>query len=225
MTRLRLDLRFVEIEREIAALLHFVNQLEGGIQQLIDQDRVKTEREIRGAHQAWDEPEIRMAHDALEDRAVNVYPRMMRGPFVVLLWACYESAVYGIARERQGALNARLALKNIRGEHFLDAALRYFAAVLNEPLDTDDDRLRQLEDLLIVRHVIAHGNGQAHLINKTARRRLASVLQRTPTLGLDDEYLRISHQFLLDCYDAVDMSLSALIDRIRGPSVRVVGEA
>ncbi len=221
MTRLHLDFRFVGIERELWALEQFLRVVEPQIGYLRDQDRIRTEAALREARYKWEDPETQEAFQDLDERAESVFPRFLRAPFLISLWACYESAIFEIAAERGQALSSKLRLRDIRGDDFLDGAQRYFDAVLGELLEEDPVRLRTLADLLVIRNILAHANGQARLISPERLRNLKLVLARHPSVVLDDDYLRPSPDLLTTCYAAVEGSLRALVNRIRGgPAVR-----
>ncbi len=222
MTKFSLDFRFVEIEREISALGDFLPTIERQVAHLIEEDRRATENEIR--KDGADDNEAHDYYRIHEDNAENVFPRLVRVPLIISLWACYESAILEIAKERQKALGARLSLRNIQGDSFLERAKMYFDAVLNEVLDSRDYRLTALADLSAIRNVLAHGNGQTHAISEERLTKLQPILRRHPTVLVDDEYLRVSKEFIDQGYEAVAGSLTELIQRIRGPSYRVIEE-
>lgn len=216
MAKLNFDLRFIEIEYELWALGQFLKFMEPQIATLQVQDEATTFRQLRESGWDDDEMELQLASQELRERQEFVVPRFMRGPFLVALWACYEAAVTEIASFIQRTKQAGLELSELRGDSLLTRARRYFDAVLLEPLDLDDSRYARLVDLMVIRHSLAHANGQRRAMTPRRWATLSDALTRNGTPA--DDYrglVLLSPDYLKAAYSDVNTSLRDLVKRAR----------
>src|SRR5687768_6171751 len=114
MPKIQIDLRFVEIEYELWGLGQFLSFLEPQIQEIIRQDRRNTFADLKKRGWDHDEIEVGLATQELSEREAFIIPRFMRGPFLVSLWACYESALGELANFHRQRISARLAFADVR---------------------------------------------------------------------------------------------------------------
>jgi hypothetical protein len=214
--RIQIDLRFVEIEYELWALGQFLTFLEPQIKSLGRQDRAKTVRELK--RQGWDhdETEISLAFQDLTERQEYVIPRFMRGPFIVSLWACFESSVSEIADHHKKRLHARLGLRDVRADNPLKRGRLYFDTVLRIPLERDNSRYNRLNDLLLVRNALAHANGQQRAMSPAAWKKLRLALARRKTpVNEYRGFVVLSAAFVGQAFSDVNDSLLDLVRRSR----------
>jgi hypothetical protein len=116
MSRIRIDLRYVEVEYELWALRHMLNVIEPAIAHLSAEDEAETLAELRGRGWIDDEAEYDLARQETREKREYVLPRFMRGPFLIALAACFESGVTSIAHAKQRELHAALCIDDLRGE-------------------------------------------------------------------------------------------------------------
>ena len=216
MVLIQFDPRFIEIEYELWALGHLRTVIEEQIAFLRAQDTLKTYAELK--EQGWyhDEGERQLASQELDERQDYVIPRFFRGPFVVSLWASYESAVVEVAGYLGRHSGAALALHDIRARSELKQFRKYFDAVLKRPLDESKERLEWIEDIRVIRHALAHANGQQRAIPDDKWRLVSEVLTRRGRPP--DEYrgvVILSETFVREAYEAVNSSLRDLVVRAR----------
>ncbi len=99
-------------------------------------------------------------------------PRVLRNPFLISLFAVYESSVTTIAELIQEDKGQKLSLDDIRRNDFLERAKRYYRHILQFELSTDNERWKRLKELSDLRHAIAHANGRFEAISEGLRRRI-----------------------------------------------------
>jgi hypothetical protein len=144
-----------------------------------------------------------------------VLPRFVRGPFVIALWATFESLIQAIARERSIAMRSPLRLSQLRGD-FLRQATVYFDAILRLPLESDPSRLGRLRDLYRVRNALVHANGSKEAMSEESWNELASTLLRG---GVSADRYRglvvLTPEYVASAFDDVSSSLRDLVARAR----------
>src|SRR5688572_8272221 len=125
MALINLDWRFIEIEYELWALGHLLGVLEQQVEFLRAQDELKTFAELKERGWDHDGAERQLASQELRDRQDYVIPRFLRGPFVVSLWACYESAVREVAEYYQRKRKVELGVRDVRADNELKLLVKY----------------------------------------------------------------------------------------------------
>lgn len=214
MSKLVIDFRFVEIDYELWALGEYLDMLEQQLPVLRNQAREQTYAQLRDEEVEADDPEVDFAFQELDELVERVLPRFFRNPFLVTLWAIYESAIIGIAdylKEQQGQA---LGIQDIRGG-FLDRARKYFDYVLELPLCTDAQVWQRLRMMMVLRNAIAHGNGRIAAINKGSQKKIESWAQGNIDISIPHGNLTISEHFLRETYTIVNESLNDLLHRVR----------
>lgn len=103
---------------------------------------------------AWQE--IQMHQEWVADGL----PRLVINPFLVGLWSFYELVLVELARLVQKKQGASLSLSDIKGQHILVRAEKYFHHVLDFPIDFHDARRQKLNWLGVIRNAVAHSNGR-----------------------------------------------------------------
>lgn len=220
MTKVTIDLRFVFIERELSALGEFLSIIEPQIRFLTDQDRLHTRARWAEQRYKWDDADLQLELQELDERATNVFPRLLRNPFLVSIWATYENGVVEIADNLAQKEKVGRQFTRRRKENFLDAALSYFAGTLHRPLDENSSRLERLRTLVLLRNVIAHSNGEQRTMQPARRRAVIALLGRQPGVGTLNDYFIASAEYVASAYADASGSLRSLIMAVRGPAVR-----
>ncbi len=215
MATITLEFRYIAIEYELWALGHMLDVIEPAMRRLAADDERKTFDELRSNGWDHDEAEVDLAVQDLSEKREVVLPRFMRGPFIVALWACFESGVQSVARTRQRENGVQVALTELKGD-FLSRAKRYFDALLKLPLDLDKDRLAKLADLYQIRNAFAHANGLQEGMSESEWRQLREALRRS-NLPPDEHrgFVVPSQAYVRDAYEVVGGCLQDLVARAR----------
>ncbi len=210
----QIDFRFVEVEWELWALGQYLSLLEPQIAQLGKEAETRAYAKL--APGETDEGEISLASSEAYEMQEKVIPRFMRGPFLVAVWACFEAAVAHIADQMRKDLGVDLWFGELRGEHFLDRARRYFTAVLRSPFDDDASRYARLCDLQRVRNSLAHSNGQRAAMSDDAWKKLVEALKRNGvTIENHEDALILTAEYTKAAYADAEGCLRCLIERGR----------
>jgi hypothetical protein len=212
---MRIDLSYVELEYELWALGHMLETIEPAIKELSGQAEAQTLSEIRRQGWDWDDG-AGVAFQELSEKREYVLPRFMRGPFLVALWACFESGVQSVAKQRGLEVDARIGLAELKGDSFLKRARRYFEAILDLPLDEDRGRYDRLVDLYRIRCALAHANGMREGMSPQEWGKLEATLERRGMKPDETRGMVIPTQEYVECaYSDVNGSLLDLVTRAR----------
>jgi hypothetical protein len=216
MTRITLDLRYVEMEYELWALGHMLAIIEPAIERLAKENESDTLEALKRAGWDQDEAELDLALQEVAETRDFVLPRFMRGPFVLALWACFESAVEAVARTLREETGAPISLDELRGNSFLARARHYFEAILEMPLEVDKARDGRLTDLSTIRNALAHSNGLRVGMSPDKWRDLGRALARQQVeVDSSREFLVLSGPYLQAAYSDVRECLHSLVNRAR----------
>lgn len=215
MTQLAVDFRYFEIEYELWALRHMLDVIEPTIEALSDADMQSTLDEIQ--RNGWEpgEGDAEMALQEVIEKGDYVLPRFMRGPFIVSLWACLETAVQSVATQRAIEVSASIRMNELRGETFLKRAARYFDAILGLPLELDEERLRRLTDLYTIRCSIAHANGLREGMSDQKWAELCNTMARQDLSPNERDMVVLTHDYVTQSYGDVSGCLRDLLDRAK----------
>ncbi len=166
----RLYVRLFGVSGEINTLEEHLELIEEQIERSIRTAHCELTSEIQGLtpddEDQWDIPH------QLHDYKVEVtLPRILRNPFLVSLFAVYESAVITVSELVQEEKGQARSLNDTRGD-FLDRAKKYYKHVLQFDLSTDNERWKRLKELSDLRHAVAHANGRFEAIREDRRKRI-----------------------------------------------------
>ena len=211
---LTLDFRFVEIDYELWALGEYLDALEQQLPTIAEEKRTQTYAHLQAEELDWDDPETELAFQELYEITESVLPRFLRGPFLVTLWALYESAVTEIASYLRQQQNKALKLQDIRGG-FLDRARKYFDHILAFPLCTDDRTWERLRMLMILRNALAHANGRTEAVSEQSRKKIRNWTRMGVGVAVENGNLSFTEAFVRETYALVHESLTSLIERVR----------
>jgi hypothetical protein len=210
-----IDLRYVTVEYELWGLGQVRQVLEATIDRLAREDEAATIAALREAGATIDDADVDIAYQDIAEKRDYVLPRFVRGPFVIALWATFESLIQAIARERAKAMNAPLGMSQLRGD-FIPKATLYFDAILRLPLESDPSRLIRLRDLYRVRNALVHANGNKEAMSEEDWNQLATALLRRGVAA--DGYrglVVLSPEYVASAFDDVSASLRDLVARAR----------
>jgi catechol 2,3-dioxygenase-like lactoylglutathione lyase family enzyme len=213
---MRIDFRYSEFHYELWALGHMLEIIEPAIARLSEQDEAQTLAELEQRGWTDDPAEIDLGYQDIRDKRDYVLPRFMRGPFLVALWACFESGVQAVARGLHKELSASIELRELRGDSFLARSKRYYQAILGLELDDDQARYSRLVDLYRVRNALAHANGLREGMSEDDWSRLEGTLKRHDVaLDMRRGMLVLPRAYLESAYSDVDASLRSVVERAR----------
>lgn len=203
------DLRFSEIQHELYAIEQHRLATEAELPSILETARKRLEAEVA----TDDDPDyIQYALNAIDSFINDDMPRFFRYPTLISLWAVYEAATTDISKEIRKNVGQSLTIEDLRGDK-LDTIKKYYEAVLKFPLVSDEQSVRYLRMLLILRNVLAHGNGRKDAIKQSKW----EIIQKwnEPGIGTEYGFLTLSAEFVERIVKVVSASLTDLIERVK----------
>ena len=205
--RRRIYMPLLEVEVELGVLEEHLSIIEGHLERSIRTATCELRSEIQGLtpddYDQWDIP-----HQLHDYKVEITLPRILRNPFLVSLFAVYESAVETVAELVQKEKGQARSLNDTRG-NFLERAEKYYRCDLQFDLSTDDERWERLIVLSRLRNAIAHTNGRWEAIEKKTRCRLLKQEGVEEYLG----FVIVSETFLRETVAMVKGELEDLLKR------------
>ena len=165
------DFRLLEVESELYALEDHLNLIEGQMEKFQRKERLRLDTYIRTEKLSSEDPEWHMAIQEYDERIEFLLPRFFRGPFLVALYAVYESAVTEVAQLMQQSLSQGISLKDLKGD-FLERVKKYYKHILNFNLCTEDKEWQGINILTELRNAFAHVNGRMEMLKEKSRRKI-----------------------------------------------------
>jgi len=173
-----------------------------------------SQKKIKKLGLTYDDPEYHLEQQELDYLIEVALPRIFRGPFLLSLYAVYESAVTEIAALIQKKKAIKMSINDLKGD-FLEKANKYFSDVLQFPLFLGNEAWQKINMLFVIRNAIAHTNGRIEMLNKSARQKIANWENQKRGISSTSGYLVVEEQFLKDTLKIVSNSLSDLINRYK----------
>lgn len=188
------DLTLADIDYELWALDEHLQALEGQIAFMQHPDRLKTYADLKG--KGFASEEIDTVLDVHDHRVNRILPRMLRGSFLIVLWAVFEASALEIAallRKRKSVVakvpDAKPAADLVKN------LVRYVTEKLGLPLALNAACEGSLGDLLLVRDAFAHANGRVDAIRHNRMKRIDTMI--TSGLVEDEDGFLIPSALLL----------------------------
>ena len=179
--KIKLDFRLLEVSMELSTLEKHLELIEAQIE--------------RGQKEAWsnrkaktmelepdDEAEWSFIVQEYDYQVGFVLPRVLRNPFLVSLFAVYESAVTEIAKAIQRKKGVGISIDDLKGD-FLQRSKNYYEHVLQFQLALSNDSWQRLMLLSDLRNAIAHTNGRLDMISSRTRQRILKIEGAKEELG------------------------------------------
>ena len=197
--KIKLDFRLLEVSMELSTLEKHLELIEAQIE--------------RGQKEAWSSREAKTMELEPDDEAewsfiVQEYdyqvgfvlPRVLRNPFLVSLFAVYESAVTEIAKAMQRKKGVGISIDGLKGD-FLQRSKNYYEHVLQFQLTLSNDIWQRLMLLSDLRNAIAHTNGRLDIISSRTRQRILKSEGAKEELGclvVEGAFLKETFAFVKD---------------------------
>lgn len=213
--KINIDFRLLDVALELGALEDYLETIERQIDHIRKSEKLLLDAAIRKQNLNSDDPEWHEVHQSYDHRIEFLLPRFFRGPFLVSLYAVYETAVTEIARLIQKSQGQAIALGDIRGADFLDQAKKYYKHILHFELCDDNAAWQQIIMLSQIRNAIAHTNGRIEMLRKKARDRIRNWEKKK--IGIESQwgYIIVDAAFVRKTFSSVQVSLLRLVDRYK----------
>ncbi|MCD4811360.1 hypothetical protein K8R14_02000 [bacterium] len=216
---LDLDDPLLEASCEIYAIDDYYKALEDQIEhaQQIQKSQMNnylTQHKITPDDFAWHEATSK--YDQLID---DLIPRFFRGPFLISLYALYESIVSEIATAIS-TLNPHMksfsSFRKKKNLSFIESARVYYAEVLGNELCPDATIWEQLIILSKLRNAVAHANGRIESLSPPhVKKEIVQIVRDLPDVDAYSGYIAFGRNFVACITALVLNELQRLIETHR----------
>jgi len=209
----------LEAAVEIDAIEDYHAVLEGQIEQLQQTQRQRLDGYLKKEKLTPNDPEW---HEAIQEYyhwVDSILPRFFRGPFLVSLYALYESVVLEVATAIQ-KLNPQLqqfkSFKKKERLNFLEKAYHYYKEMFGRELCSDSLTWERLTVLSKLRHAVAHANGRVESLQPPKfRAEVIQIANDTPDLDASSGYITFGKEFVAHTSRLVISELRRFIEEHR----------
>ena len=209
----KIDSRLLDASMELYALEDHLQLIESHMKDFQETERCKVETYIRKEGLCPDDPEWHIAWQDY-DYHIDQLPRFFRGPFLVALYAVYESIVTEIGRLIQDKQAQKIAINDLKGD-FLERAKKYYKHILQFELYSQEKVWQQVKMLSELRNAFAHANGRLDMINEKSRDIIKGWAQQKLGVSTDSDYVICEENIVVEIFGAVRSSLEDLIERYK----------
>lgn len=206
--------RLNEIRSELFTLRDHLQFIEKEITRSQKIERRRLDNLINKKRLSVEDEEMKIAKYEYDYKVEFLLPRLLRAPFLISLYAVYESAINDIAKLLKERQSQYLSINDIQGDP-LEKAYKYFKHILKFDLYVNNDDWIKIKMLLDLRNAIAHANGRIDMLNeKTSKKVIKWQLNK---IGLSSRhgYMIIEASLAKELYDAVRLTLNNLITRYK----------
>jgi len=206
---------FLEASGEVFAIEDYYEELENQITTVQKTQRLKLDALIRKEKLT---PENAEWHEAIQgyDHWVDfLLPRFFRGPFLVSLYALYESVVTEVAvliHAKHPHLKRFSTFSRREKLSFLERAGKYYDEILGIELCPDEPTWYRLGVLSEFRNAVAHANGRVEMLRPEKRTVVLDFIRSIPDVDIHSGYITFGKAFVSDTAHIVINDLRRLID-------------
>ena len=207
--KIELDFRLLEASMELSTLDQHLALIEAQIERGQKEARSTMEAKTREL-EPNDEAEWTFIVQEYHYQVDFVLPRALRNPFLVSLFAVYESTVTEIAKIMQKKKGVGISIEDLKGG-FLKRSKKYYEHVLQFQLFLSNDSWQRLMLLSDLRNTIAHTNGRLDIARTKTRERILKSGGAREELG----FLVVEGTFLKETFAFVKDDLESLVGRYK----------
>lgn len=208
-----IDFRLLDASLELHALEDHLQRIESHMKDFQETKRRKIETQIREEGLCSDDPEWHIAWQGY-DYCIDQLPRFFRGPFLVILYAVYESIVTEISRLIQTKQSQKIAINDLRGD-FLERAKKYYKHILQFELYSEEEIWEQVKMLSELRNAFAHANGRLDILNEKSKKKIEEWSQQNIGISTDSYYVVCEENIVAEIFGVVSGALEDLIERYK----------
>ena len=209
-----LDFRLIEVESELFALDYHLNLIEEQIRNKEAWERMLSQKKIKKLGLTYDDPEYHWEQQELDYLTEITLPRLFRGPFLISLYAVYESSVIEIAALIQKKKGIQKSIKDVKG-NFLERAKKYYNDVIQFQLFSGNEAWQKINMIFEIRNAIAHTNGRIEMLNEKTRNKIIKWEKQKKGIYSTSGYLVVEEIFLRDTLSLISESLNDLAQRYK----------
>ena len=183
VAKIHVDFRFIGLEHELLSLAKYREVFEEQLTFLKDQERVRLRARLTSAESEMDDAERQFASEQVDLLVEEILPRFFRGPYLIALWALFESAIIELADYLAKKKQLLLKLRDVRGRDPMDKWNKYYSHVAGYRFVTlcgfcQNDTLQCLRKIGPVPYVVVFDK-ETVLKNRVILREVSHQLQRS----------------------------------------------
>ena len=208
------DFRLLDVSLELHALQDHLKLVEEQIAHIGKTEKIRLDALIRKEGLSPEEPDW---HEAIQEHTEKIeflLPRFLRAPFLVALYAVYESAVTEVARLMQKRQSQPISIDDLRGD-LRERAKKYYNHILKFKLCPNPGDWHRITMLSELRNAIAHANGRVEMLNPVAQRKISAWEKQKLGLSTFYGYIIIEAELANNLLEGVRSSLTDLVDRFK----------
>ena len=165
-----LDFRLLDIDLELSALDYHLNLIEQQIRNKAAFERILSQKKIKKLGLTSNDLEWHEEQHELDYIVEFLLSRLFRGPFLISLYAVYESGVTEVAALIQKRNKIAISINDLKGD-FLKRAKKYYNVFFKDfELCSDNGVWQRISMLSDLRNAIAHVNGRIEMLNDKTRK-------------------------------------------------------
>lgn len=177
---------------------------------LRDQSLVRARAELRSRGLKEEDEEYQVEIDVVEHKTIDQFPQILRSQFVVAIWSLIEIAINDTAKSVQTIKALPLKLGDISGSSPKDKWNKYFTHVLGCPLSIAPDHWKLLDDLRLVRNIIAHSGGVRTEMSQSNYEKVAKIAEKSSGFTVSRFDIEIEPVYINNQFDLAEKTLEKL---------------
>lgn len=203
----------LDIDLELSALDYHLKLLEEHIKNKTAFERLLLQKKIDDLRLSPDDPDWQYLHQEFYHLEDFLLPRLFRVPFLVSLYAVYESAVIEIASNIQKQKGITISINDLRGD-FLERAKKYFKGIIDFKL-CSDRAWQKITMLSVLRNAIAHANGRMEMLKIEIKTKIKTWEKQKVGVSIVDGFVVVDESFTRETLSLVSSSLNNLVERYK----------
>lgn len=135
-------------------------------------------------------------------------PRVIKLPYLVTLYALFESSILSLLKYAQEKENKKISVKDINGKTLISTYNKYMKHILDYEFSFNQSTMSSMSELNKLRNCVAHANGNLDSNNIEMKELL---LKNSKVSELNGQ-LDISYGYLLDSLNFISQSIRDLME-------------
>ncbi len=204
---LQISVEFRSVERYLELLSEFVPHIQ-------DQTLVRFMAEIERESSTLLGEEVLDKIEGVKSVIENLIPTRFYGSFVIVLYSAIESALTKIAAYVQQKEAASLAVSDLREPNTLKRLTLYLETLMKQPLNLSTEMTEHVQQLQLVRNVLAHANGSLKEQRDDRRQTLVRMADAKVGVLIENNALIVTTAFLHRSFSAAEAVVNALLNQV-----------
>ncbi|MDE2387657.1 MAG: hypothetical protein KGN35_01000 [Betaproteobacteria bacterium] len=133
--------------------------IEEQLEHLKDQHTIRLGARLEREARMMADEDIEHEQHKLKNMVDELFPKVLRGGFIVSLWSVFEACVKDLAEYTRREKELPFSLQELRAGNFLNQMDLFFSRTLNLTVFPDKDLRTRLDEIMNFRHALAHHDG------------------------------------------------------------------